>query len=165
LLDNIWGFFQIDVVEVQWQKLVESLKQERQDFEALRKSLEIFIHSLQENLFMNYQKIIKSLFKIVALASRLQSAIQKAQLGTVGSGMEMEGNGDVDTILQKIEEDLTLASVELFQKLILFNQYYDSPALFQLLLRLDYNSYFHSQIEMIHPSSNKSMMSDLGPVH
>ena len=64
VIENLWSYFHLDVLEVQWTKLKENFGQIA-DFDEMRKFLDDYLNSISNQLFLHFPKIVKSIFEII----------------------------------------------------------------------------------------------------
>ena len=70
LIDNLYQYLQVDVLESQWQKLSESV-QESRDFEEVRILHDRYLDSLTEQCFLNLPDVLKALQNVLYMCTRL----------------------------------------------------------------------------------------------
>lgn len=76
VLENLWSYFHLDVLEVNWIKLQENIKT-ISDFDELRKVLDNYIGSITKQIFFNYNAIVKAIFEICNNAKIFISLINR----------------------------------------------------------------------------------------
>jgi len=60
LIDNLYSYLQVDVMEGQWVKLAEKIRKSR-DFEEVRMLHDGYLDSIKEQCFLNLPKVLKAL--------------------------------------------------------------------------------------------------------
>jgi len=60
LIDNIFSYLQVDVLESQWSKLQKKIK-ESKDFEEVRHMHDRYLNSVTEQCFLNLSTVLKAL--------------------------------------------------------------------------------------------------------
>jgi gamma-tubulin complex component 4 len=60
IVDNIYAYLQVDVLESQWSKLVETINQSR-DFEDVRLLHDRYLASITDQCFLNISPVLKAL--------------------------------------------------------------------------------------------------------
>jgi len=64
VIESLWSYFHLDVLEVQWMKFNENFK-EIADFDEMRRGLDEYLNSISSQLFIHFPKIVKSIFEII----------------------------------------------------------------------------------------------------
>ena len=60
LIDNLYQYLQVDVLESQWQKLSEGVQTSR-DFEEVRILHDSYLDSIIEQCFLNLPEVLKAI--------------------------------------------------------------------------------------------------------
>ena len=135
VIDNLWSYFHIDVLEVQWIKLQNKFK-ELKEFEDLRSLINVYLSDIYIQAFLTYPDIIRSIFQIVKNCKQMSAFLKRIEQGT--SIYELES----DMFELKKTYD---SNVEKFIKLLTrMNQVGNSQYLTQLITRLNFNNYYDS---------------------
>jgi gamma-tubulin complex component 4 len=70
LIDNLYSYLQVDVLESQWSKLYDSVKASR-DFEEVRILHDKYLASITEQFFLNHPKVLRTLQDVLAMCQKL----------------------------------------------------------------------------------------------
>jgi len=132
-LDNLWSYFHLDVLDVQWNKLDEAINNAK-DFEELRKVHELYLTSISNQIFLSFPVIVKSIFAVITQCRRLINLLARTELGMNKHEIEEE--------YYHLRKDFDIACSDMLSIITLLNKNQNSPYLYQLLLRLDYNGYY-----------------------
>jgi gamma-tubulin complex component 4 len=135
-IDNIWSYFHLDVLEVQWMKLTRSLK-ELNEFEDLRLNIKTYLESIYIQTFLNFPQIVRSLFKIVGYSKEFCVLISKME---VGGELIYDIETDILVLQQRFDQHVS-KFIRLINHL---NQAGSTHYLSQLLTRLNFNGYYQS---------------------
>ena len=133
---NIWSYFHLDVLEVQWMKLTRSLK-ELNEFEDLRLNIKTYLESIYIQTFLNFPQIVRSLFKIVGYSKEFCVLISKME---VGGDLIYDIETDILVLQQRFDQHVS-KFIRLINHL---NQAGSTHYLSQLLTRLNFNGYYQS---------------------
>ena len=60
LVDNIYSYLQLDVLEALWQQLTSGL-QNSSDFEEVCKMHDTYLQTVIEQCFLNYSEVLKAI--------------------------------------------------------------------------------------------------------
>lgn len=154
LIDNLYSYLQVDVLESQWSKLYSSVKASR-DFEEVRILHDKYLASIVEQFFLNHPKVLRTLQDVLLMCQKLCRLLKE---------MEQEDmrNEQFREQFWSIKQNFERQSSRVFQLLSNFrNNHQSAPYLAQLLLRIDYNGYFTELGERIQAESNQSEMAKM----
>lgn len=70
LIDNLYSYLQVDVLESQWSKLHAGVKASR-DFEEVRILHDKYLASIVEQFFLNHPKVLKTLQDVLVMCQKL----------------------------------------------------------------------------------------------
>ncbi|KAL4484971.1 hypothetical protein ABPG74_020148 [Tetrahymena malaccensis] len=138
VIDSLWTYFHTDIITSQWSKLQEKVA-EIKDFEELRKIIDLFLSSIQIQIFLSYPKLVKSIFDIVDCCRRYCNIVVKLEYDTSIDLLQ----ADFEVLKQDFEKNF----MNLLNLLILMTKNTNATFLFQLLLRLDFNGYYREKME------------------
>ncbi|EGR32048.1 hypothetical protein IMG5_097950 [Ichthyophthirius multifiliis] len=130
VIQSIWVYFHNDVIENQWNKLQEKVK-EIQDFEELRKLIELYLNSIQCQVFLTEPSTIKTIFDIINICRKFNYTIANIEILY----------DQFDNIRNELNEQIKI----LLNQLIHLTKTTNSSFIYQLILRLDYNEYYRKQ--------------------
>eukprot|EP01006_Ploeotia_vitrea_P064278 TRINITY_DN87463_c0_g1_i1.p1 TRINITY_DN87463_c0_g1~~TRINITY_DN87463_c0_g1_i1.p1 ORF type:complete len:458 (-),score=240.47 TRINITY_DN87463_c0_g1_i1:34-1284(-) len=146
LVDNLQYYLHVDVVEVQFQALVDRISQSS-DFVAVMSAHEDFVNSLTRLCFLHARPISRALDRIFILCFDFCHLIKQQGV-----------NVDVDAIEQMRKEFDMQASI-LFTILSRKTGLFSSSHWSQLVLRLDYNRHLSNVAMNLGVSSTRASMS------
>ncbi|KAL0476593.1 hypothetical protein AKO1_006098, partial [Acrasis kona] len=142
LIDNLCFYLHADVIEVQYEVLMERIKSTR-DFEVALRSHEDYLQKIAAQCFLN-KKQINVLYKLFDMILKLCYIVDSEYSSFEGALKLHVFDEDKSTNLyMKVQELAALFDAQsslLFQ--ILSGQKVLSPHLAQLLVRLDYNKFY-----------------------
>lgn len=136
LIDNLQYYVQVDVLETQYTQLLEKIRATH-DFESIKHAHELFLTALQAQLFFVSPPISRALHEIMELCHHFHSFVQ--DMGYPLTSHEV-------TVLDRITKEFQRQSSLLFRILSSVRSIHSAPHLAQLLLRVDYNKFFSSQM-------------------
>lgn len=135
LINSMWSYFHLDVLEVQYAKLKLSLPS-FEEFTSLRTQTSSFLTSLYIQTFLSFPQITKSLFGLIALCKDFVGLVSLISAGRLIFELELE----LYSLQQKFDEKVT----EFIREINQLNQAGSSVFLSQLLVRLNFNGYYES---------------------
>lgn len=130
VFDGLLSYFYLDVLEVRWAKLKESIGSLK-EFEELRKHVAAYLESIHSHIFLNNNTIVSLVFAMVNEAKRFVAGLQTADLD------EAKMHDDFDDLVHRFTvkvDDLNSKS--------------SSQYLSQLIVRLNFNRYFEIKAEL-----------------
>lgn len=135
IVDNIWSYFHLDVLEVQWTRLNKSLDNLK-EFEDLRRAIKKYLESIYIQTFLNFPEIIRNLFVIIEHCKKYCSLIKRIESG--------ELIYDVETDLLDLQRKFDESASRFIRLINHLNQAGSSQFLSQLLTRLNFNNYYET---------------------
>lgn len=102
VVDNLWSYFHIDVLEVQWIKLQSKFK-ELKEFEDLRNLLNAYLNEIYIQTFLNFPQIIRSIFQIVKNCKEMAILLSRIEGGTSIYDME----SDMLTLKKSFDDNIS----------------------------------------------------------
>ena len=159
-IDNLWSYFHLDVLDVQWSKLEDSIhnakgksitvifniKYEKIDFEDMRKVHELYLTSISNQIFLSFPVIVKAIFHVITQCRRLVNLVQRYIILYYFSNCFRAdiglGKNDTAEEYRSIKKDYDNSCSDMIAIISLLNKNQNSPYLYQLLLRLDYNNFY-----------------------
>jgi len=154
LVDNLFAYLQVDVLESQWTHLVESI-QRSQDFEEVRLLHDSYLMQITDQCFLNQSQVMKALQDVLHMCRLLCRLLKQMDDETVRSQKFQEE-------FMRIKGQFEKQSNIVFKLLSTFKNYHahqSSPYLSQLLLRLDYNNFLTNLSEKIEQEKNEQILS------
>ena len=136
LIDNLQYYLQADVLEVQWSSLMQAA-QTSDDFEELAAKHEQCLSTLHAQCFLQASSVSSALHQIFQLCLALCRMLQYAEAGA-------RAEATYRSQFATVSREFSRQSAFLFAFLSNMSSPQQSPHLAQLLLRLDFNSYFGS---------------------
>ena len=70
LVDNLFAYLQVDVLESQWSQLVANIEKSK-DFEEVRMLHDNYLRSITDQCFLNLQKVMKALQDVLHMCRLL----------------------------------------------------------------------------------------------
>ncbi|XP_005092380.1 gamma-tubulin complex component 4 [Aplysia californica] len=134
LVDNLQYYLQVDVIESQYQILMDKIDSTK-DFEAAKLAHEQFLSSLLAQSFVHMRTVSSCLYEILEQCSLFCRILVSSE----SSGFEKD-----EQQIQNITSSFKRYSSLLFQMLSGVRSQSARPHLAQLLLRLDFNKFFTS---------------------
>ena len=156
LVDNIYSYLQVDVLEALHNQLIEGLKSSS-DFEEICKMHDNHIQQLIDQCFLNYAEVFKSINDVLYVSQKLCKF-----LGQMDEEQILE-NEEFPAKFLQIKSNFEMLSNKIFTTLSSYKNrsHRSSPHLAQLLLRFDYNDYFsHLQEKFEYLASQTSAKED-----
>ena len=137
LVDNIYSYLQVDVLEALHSQLQEGLKNSS-DFEEVCRLHDQHIQQLIEQCFLNFTEVLKTIQDVLYVCQKLCKFL--AQMDEE----QILENEDFPEKFRQIKQNFELLSNKIFTVLSSYKNmsHRSSPQLAQLLLRFDYNDYF-----------------------
>lgn len=126
-IDALLGYFYLDVLEVRWAKLRESLGSLK-EFEELRRHVASYLESIYSHTFLNYPQIISLVFKLVSIIKEFLRVVQEAPTGDMISSLNDEFDQLIMEFLKKVEDLNSKSSSQYLNQLLIrmnFNRYYE----------------------------------------
>ena len=154
LVDNLFAYLQVDVLESQWSQLVANIEKSK-DFEEVRMLHDNYLRSITDQCFINLQKVMKAMQDVLHMCRLLCRLLKQMDDETVRSA-------DFQNEFLRIKSQFEKQSNIVFKLLSTFKNYQaqqSSPYLSQLLLRLDYNNYLTNLSEKIEQEKNEQLLS------
>ncbi|CAK82021.1 unnamed protein product (macronuclear) [Paramecium tetraurelia] len=106
------------------------------NFELIRKIMDEFEQSVSNQLFLNLQQIVKNIFQIIKFVHKYIELVNR---------IEMQHHQLINKECYNLMVEFDTQFVALFKLIQLLAKSANQTALFQLLTRLDYNSYFDNK--------------------
>ena len=78
LIDNIFAYLQVDVLESQWSRLVKAIS-ESSDFEEVRMLHDKYLDSITEQCFLNLSQVLKALQDVLQMCEGLCRLIKQIE--------------------------------------------------------------------------------------
>jgi hypothetical protein len=137
LIDNIYSYLQVDVLEALWQQLEGGLKGSS-DFEEVCKMHDSYLQQIVEQSFLNYSEVLKAIQDVLYVSQKLCKFLSQMDQEQILENAEFPAKFD------QIKNNFELLSNKIFVTLSSYKNrsHRNSPQLAQLLLRIDYNDYF-----------------------
>jgi len=137
LVDNIYSYLQVDVLEALHNQLIEGLKSSS-DFEEICKMHDNHIQQLIDQCFLNYAEVFKSINDVLYVSQKLCKFLSQMD------EEQILENEDFPAKFLQIKSNFEMLSNKIFTTLSSYKNrsHRSSPQLAQLLLRFDYNDYF-----------------------
>jgi hypothetical protein len=152
LVDNIYSYLQLDVLEALWQQLSADL-QKSSDFEEVAKMHDNYLQKILEQSFLNYQEVLKAIQDVLYVSTKMCKFL---------SQMDAEHllDGDFAPRFLQIKRDFETLSNKIFNMLNSYKEssHRSSPQLAQLLLRIDYNDFFSRLTEKFERMASQHML-------
>ena len=134
LIDNLQHYLQVDVLEAQWQGFVKTAET-CNDFEALASAHEACLSALHAQCFLQASSVAAALHQIFQLCFSLCRMLTYAEHGT-------RAQASYRSQFATVSREFSRQSAFLFAFLSNMTSPQASPHLAQLLLRLNFNTYF-----------------------
>lgn len=130
VFDGLLSYFYLDVLEVCWAKLKESIGSLK-EFEELRKHVSSYLESIHSHIFLNNNAIVSLVFAMVSKAKLFVAGMQTEDFDEAG----LHDNFDdlVMRFIQKVDD---------------LNSKSSSQYLSQLIVRLNFNRYFEIKADL-----------------
>jgi len=151
-LNNVMSYFQVDVLEAQWNKLEEIISKS-QDFEEVRKSHDAYLSNIHAQCLVNMSKLVKALEELLFICMKMCFFLDRVE---ASEDYTFDMNKDYETIKEEFENQSAL----IFKMMSNVKKNQSSPFLSQLLLRLDYNKYYSELAAKL----DKKRISEIGSV-
>jgi len=137
LVDNIYSYLQLDVLEALWQQLTAGL-QNSSDFEEVCKMHDTYLQKIIEQCFLNYSEVLKAIQDVLYVSQKMCKFLSQMDQEKI-----LEDEKFPEKFLQ-IKSNFEMLSNKIFTMLNSYktSSHRSSPQLAQLLLRIDYNDYF-----------------------
>lgn len=129
VIDALLSYFYLDVLEVRWAKLKESLATLK-EFEDLRRQVSSYLESIYSHTFLNYPVIISQVFALVAVVKRFLNELQLEPTDESMDQLHEEFDNNTARFLNKIDD---------------LNSKSSSQYLSQLLIRMNFNRYYEDR--------------------
>ncbi|CAK67300.1 unnamed protein product (macronuclear) [Paramecium tetraurelia] len=135
VVNAFYHYFQMDIIAVQWSKMISRMQNEI-NFELMRKIMDEFEQSVSNQLFLNLQQIVKNIFQIIKFVHKYIELVNR---------IELQHHSLINKECYKLMVEFDTQFIALFNLIQLLTKSTNQTALFQLLTRLDYNSYFDNK--------------------
>ena len=133
VIDGLLSYFYLDVLEVRWSKLKESLSSLK-EFEDLRRQVASYLESIYSHTFLNHPQIITLVFGLVAIIKNFLFEVQQEP---------------TDESMTKLHEEFDTATSKFLTKIEDLNSKSSSQYLSQLLIRMNFNRYYEHKSNMM----------------
>lgn len=133
VIDGLLSYFYLDVLEVRWGKLKESLASLK-EFEDLRRQVSSYLESIYSHTFLNHPQIISLVFDLVAIIKTFLFELQQEA---------------TDEIMTRLHEEFDNATSKFLTKIDDLNNKSSSQYLSQLLIRMNFNRYYEHKSNMM----------------
>eukprot|EP00347_Sterkiella_histriomuscorum_P015647 403356230 len=152
LVDNLFSYLQVDVLESQWTKLEKGINI-TQDFEEVRLLHDKYLLSITEQCFLNNNQVLKVIQDVIHMCMLMCKLLKQ---------LDVYNHEAVEDEFDKIKSNFENQSNKMFKLLSNFKNYHQSsPYLAQLLLRLDYNNYMSNLSEKIENERNMMLLGNM----
>uniref|UniRef100_A0A8C4QIT6 Gamma-tubulin complex component n=1 Tax=Eptatretus burgeri TaxID=7764 RepID=A0A8C4QIT6_EPTBU len=135
LVDNLRYYLQVDVLEVQFSRLLQKIGSE-QDFESARLAHDAFLANLFTQSFILWKPVFQCLHEILLLCHAYYA------MAASSAAPSQASQAKTTTQLNNLITGFSKQSSLLFKIISSMRSYQSNPHLSQLLFRLDYNRFY-----------------------
>lgn len=133
VIEGLLSYFYLDVLEVRWAKLKDSLSSLK-EFEDLRRQVSSYLESIYSHTFLNHPQIIALVFNLV---------------NTIKEFLRDLNEGPTDESITRLHEEFDTSISKLLARIEDLNSKSSSQYLSQLLIRLNFNRYYEHKSNMM----------------